>query len=102
MSLPPVGECPAWCELPAGHEWEDRWRDGLIRCHTYFRDVEGTKYQRIGIQEYEGENGQRMREVVLDVECPTNWDKATATKGLALITDVIALALPDWPTGEVR
>jgi hypothetical protein len=97
---PPLGKCPPWCEKPEGHDWEDQWLNGLIRQHTYFREV--GPYHRIGIAETEQENGQRTRELVLDVESPTNWDFDDAAKGVALINELMEMAKRGWPDGEVR
>jgi hypothetical protein len=99
---PPLGKCPAWCEKPEGHDWEDQWRDGLIRQHTYFVEVGGDRYHRIGIQETEQETGQRTRELVLDVEAPTNWGFMKASEGVRIINELMALAILGWPDGEVN
>jgi hypothetical protein len=100
---PPLGECPSWCQKPAGHDWEDEWREGLVRYHTYRQEV--SEHHRIGLDEIEQAapgGSRRMREVVLDVESPTTWDMATALKAHTIFCAVMVMAIQDWPTGEVR
>jgi hypothetical protein len=101
---PPLSPCPTWCEKESGHDWEDMWRDGLIRNHTMRRVV--SKYHQIGIDEIEQVTTEgvtvRQREVVLDVESPTQWDRKTAMCGYVVLTEVMAMANVDWPEGEVR
>jgi hypothetical protein len=100
---PPLGRCPRWCEKPEGHDWEDEWQNGPVRYHTY--RIEVTRYHKIGIDEVEQwtpEGRVRMREVILDVESPTSWDKMTAVAGFGALSGVMAVALADWPEGEVR
>jgi len=114
---PPLGDCPPWCQKEKGHGWEDEWLEGPVRYHTYRREVK--TYHEIGLDEIEqwvtradtpqatvGVMGQgyrrRMREIILDVESPTQWDLAESLAGLVEMAEVVSMAAPDWPTGEVR
>ena len=104
---PPLGPCPSWCQKTPGHGWEDEWRDGLVREHTFFREVGGDKYHKIGIHEWEQaapEGIRRQRELVLDVEAPTNWGLSAALEGQVIYAEIMKVAVPDWPLGgkEVR
>lgn len=102
---PPLTDCPPWCEKPAGHDWEDLWANGLIRYHLWTRRV--NEHHAIMVEEVEQitPNGRvRQRNVVLDVESPTEWDLTTARHGVQLLCEAIALCnryqTPE--DGEVR
>lgn len=90
---PPLSRCPEWCEKPAGHDWEDEWRDGVIRYHV--RTWMINKYHSIRVEEVEqvtrDGDRRRQREVCLDVEAPTSWDLATAVEGLQALTLAVGL-----------
>ncbi|OKH80189.1 hypothetical protein EB73_34065 [Mycobacterium sp. SWH-M3] len=94
VQKPTVGECPAWCELPEGHGWDDEWPQGLGRFHTWRRQI--GEHHAVEVREIEqqivGADTIRTREVVLDVESPTQWDIATAEVGLAVLAEAVTLA----------
>lgn len=93
---PPLTDCPSWCEKPAGHDWEDLWRDGLIRYHGWWRTVGSSRRDhKIGVEEIEQhtkDGTKRQRNVVLDVEAPTEWPVDVAREGLAVIAEAIRIA----------
>ena len=87
---PPLTPCPPWCQKPADHDWEDLWRNGLIRYHTWRSAV--NEHHAIGVEEVEQHtpNGTvRLREIVLDVEAPTSWDLSTARKAFRIFGEAI-------------
>lgn len=84
--------CPEWCEQPAGHRWVDEGLlQGPVRVHTWRRPV--TDHQHIEVREIEqlaaGGRIVRQREIVLDIEAPTQWDLTTAEKGLDVLSKAI-------------
>lgn len=87
----PSSGCPEWCEQPAGHRWDDEWLHGPVRVHTWRRPV--ADHQHIEVREIEqlsaGGRIVRQREIVLDVEAPTQWDLTTAEKVLAVLSKAI-------------
>lgn len=89
-----IGDCPAWCELPEGHGWDDEWAQGPVRFHKWQRQI--TNHHAIELREIEqhveGTDAIRTREIVLDVESPTQWDIATAETGLALLSEAVGVA----------
>jgi hypothetical protein len=100
---PTLGACPPWSEQPHGHGWEDEWLNGPVRIHTWSRDI--AKYHTIRIEEIEQfttDGRVRRRDVVLDVEAPTQWDIDTAETALRLLGDAIALARNDFPSGTAQ
>ena len=98
---PPLGPCPAWCEKPALHDWEDEWLNGPVRGHIWARTVAHHYHLRgdqIRIEESEQhtEDGVvRRRNIVVDVEAPTEWDLDTATRAREVLGDAITLACAD-------
>ena len=110
MSAPehPVGVCPHWCELPNGHEWEDVWREGPVRFHTWTRLIispAGRCADELRIEESEQHHTQgvaRRLSIVLDVEAPTEWDLPTAQHAYALLGHAISLATSESPQGPRR
>ena len=95
QSDPPLTDCPPWCEKPAGHDWEDLWRDGLIRYHGWWRNVDSSRFHKIGVEEIEQhtcDGTRRQRNVVLDVEAPTEWSINVAIEGMAVIAEAISIA----------
>lgn len=104
MTDPPLGACPSWCELPAGHDWEDNWRDGLIRYHSMRIKVEShpcgpdhAHDHEIGVDEIEqwviADNVRaRQRQIVLDLEAPTNLTVSEAIDYIAALAKSAALA----------
>lgn len=103
-SNPPLGPCPPWCQLPAGHDWEDQWKNGPIREHTWRKVL--SQYHSMELREYEQhtDNGPvRMQEVMLNVESPTQLDVDTAATYLVALSEAIALArlYPPQDAGEV-
>lgn len=97
----PLGSCPAWCEKPRQHDWEDEWDDGPFRTHTWRRAV---GEHAIEVREFEvaiASGTVRSREVVLDVESPTQWDIATAELGLRRLTEAVAIACDDREKSDV-
>jgi hypothetical protein len=100
---PPLGDCPSWCEKPAGHDWEDVWLHGHIRFHTWTRPISSPRHRRgdeIRVEESEQHTDDgvaRWRTVVLDVEAPTEWDVDTAEKARDLLTEATALVRIDAP-----
>jgi hypothetical protein len=91
----PLGSCPPWCEKPREHDWEDEWDDGPFRTHTWRRAV---GEHAIEVREFEVATASgtiRTREVILDVESPTQWDIATAELGLRRLSEAVAIAGDD-------
>jgi hypothetical protein len=94
---PPLGPCPAWCEKPASHDWEDEWLNGPVRVHIWARTVAEPDHIRgdqIRIEEAEQhtEDGVvRRRTIVVDVEAPTEWDLDTAMRARDLLSEAITL-----------
>lgn len=86
--------CPTWCELPREHGWDDEWTQGPVRFHTWRRPI--SEHHAIEVREIEqhvqGADNLRAREIVLDVESPTQWDLATAEIGLEVLAEAVALA----------
>ena len=95
---PPLGACPAWCEKPAHHGWEDEWLNGPVRVHIWARTVtdpdrHGGDQIRIEEAEQDTEDGVvRRRTIVVDVEAPTEWDLDTAARARDFLGDAITLA----------
>lgn len=89
-----AGDCPVWCELPRGHTWDDEWTRGLVRFRKWRRQVSSDHAIELReIEQYvEGVGAIRTREIVLDVESPTQWDVPTAKTGLALLAEAVAMA----------
>lgn len=99
---PPLGQCPEWCELPPGHDWEDEWKEGVIRYHKLTRPVgEGEYHHNILIEEVEQAQSdgtiKRQRWLVLDVESPTNLDMYDAMLAVDIQRQLLNLAMRDWP-----
>lgn len=112
---PPLTECPPWCQQPTGHAWEDEWVNGLIRYHTWRRSIESPcagsdhiHHHEIGIDEIEQattDGTARLRQVILDVEAPTEWSIDTALVGVAQLAEAVRIAstgLTDEHLHEVR
>jgi len=98
---PRVGACPPWCEEPCGHDWEDERRNGPVRIHTWRRRI--NEYHAIAVEEIEQVTASgtvRHREVVLDVEAPTQWDIPTAEKALCLLAEAIGVAHASFPADD--
>lgn len=98
---PPLGACPPWCEHAPGNGWEDEWLDGPARTHAWSRDI--ATYQAIRVEEVEQFTttaGRVRRDVVLDVEAPTQWDIATANKAQWLLSEAIVLGRNEFPDGD--
>lgn len=97
----PLGPCPAWCEKPPHHDWEDEWLNGPVRVHVWARTVtkpDSIRGDEIRVEEAEQhtEDGViRRRTIVVDVEAPTEWDLDTATTASDLLDAAIALATDD-------
>lgn len=100
---PPLGQCPAWCEKPVDHEWDDAWQAGPVRFHTWRRQI--TKYQSIIVEEVEQFTSQgptRQRDILLDVQSPTPWDISTARRAHHLLTQALAIAETGPPNQSRR
>ena len=98
---PPLGACPPWCEQPHGHGWEDEWHNGPVRIHAWSRDVAKNHAIRgQDVEQFTTAGRVRRRDVVLDVEAPTQWDIATANKAVQLLSQAIGLARNDCPDGD--
>jgi hypothetical protein len=58
--MPPISDsdttpppaCPAWCERPAGHDWDDEWSHGSVRWHIRSQPLPGLG-NRVELVEYE-------------------------------------------------
>lgn len=88
----PMAACPSWCEHPPRHEWEDQWLHGPVRTHTWRRTIAAGHHLEIREIEQRTDSGLiRQREILLDVDSPTQWDLATAEKGLSILTQAVAL-----------
>jgi hypothetical protein len=84
---PALGACPAWCEKPAHHSWEDEWLNGPVRVHIWARAVTDPDRQRgdqIRIEEaaQDTEDGVvRRRTIVVDVDAPTEMGPRHRSEG---------------------
>jgi hypothetical protein len=103
---PPLTDCPSWCEKPAGHDWEDQWTNGLIRYHSMRIHVETRSCSptcihghEIGLDEVEQVRADgttaRLRQVVLDVESPTNLSPEEALHYAKAIVKATRISLRD-------
>jgi hypothetical protein len=93
-SDPPLSVCPAWCEQPLEHDWEES-DSGLVRMHTWRRAVGD---HAIELREFEvltRSGTVRNHEILLDVESPTQWDVETAELGLRRLAEALAMVSAD-------
>jgi hypothetical protein len=80
-----------------------QWLNGPARIPIWSRDI--AKHHTIRIEEIEQfttDGRVRRRDVVVDVEAPTQWDIDTAETALRLLGDAIALARNDFPSGTAQ
>lgn len=92
-SGPPLGQCPAWCEKPPGHEWDDAWQAGPVRFHTWRRQI--TTHQAVTVEEIEQFTSQgptRQRDILFDVPRLIPWDIPTARRAHRLLAQALAIA----------
>jgi hypothetical protein len=97
---PPLGACPAWCEKPAHHSWEDEWLNGPVRVHIWARTVThpdrhpADQIRIEGAEQHTEDGVVRRRTIVVDVEAPTetDLDLDTAARACDFLGDAITLA----------
>jgi hypothetical protein len=98
-SDPALGQCPAWCEKPPGHEWDDAWQAGPVRFHTWRRQI--TQFRTIAVEEVEQftcDGPKRLRDIMLEAQALTPWDIPTARQAHRLLGEALAIAeAPEIP-----
>ena len=97
-TLPAVGPCPAWCELPAGHAWREFPDMSPDRTHTRNLDPDTALY-RLSIYEQADDDGDWKQpgdtgRAFIDIgDLSPQQDIDTAANLAVGMSDAVALAV---------
>src|SRR6478609_5982006 len=108
-TMPAITPCPAWCELPAGHQWEHPLDTGdWERRHTHNLDPDGGLFW-LGIYESADPDGTHVtgwtmpgdvdRAFVEIGELAPQQDLNTAANLAVGMSDAVALAVGQMQMG---
>lgn len=97
---PPRGGCPPWCENPPATIGTTYGPTGPCGSHTWTRTTATYQTIRVEFEQHTPTGPQRRRDVVLDVEAPTQWDITTAEEALTLLAHASTAARPNFGVGQ--
>lgn len=90
---PPLGDCPRWCELPDGHDWEDEWPEGPMREHRC-TVAEIDRYNTILVREYERHTTTgpvQSREISIELDTSVGWDIVGTQRVITALTTAMGI-----------
>jgi hypothetical protein len=102
---PVAAPCPHWCQLPAGHDWDDQWDDHLVRFHERTWPVPDIPGYQVELQQIERRTGGATTldnpQVLLHLDAPALLALTAAAALCAAVDAAIRTANSPTPTPPV-